>query len=329
MPSTPLAAFRLLNVRFRYAFVGAACEERRCRRIPHRYFTDRPLVIATVTLIGVTFGIAGAVAAGVGAFVGGVAGRRSTAWGAVAVSWLGQAPLFVALAFLLEGGLDPTALGPGVVAGVAGATGGVFLYSGVARGDVAIVVSTSGILASVTAVLYDTVTGIALPATSWVGIALAVPAIVLVAGGTDEMHNISLRALGSGVGAGVSFGLFYVLIGATGGENSDPTVIAVVAATGDLLLLFTAPLRRGPVMPRGAALGFSLGAAMLSGLHLVSLLLAVEYGSVATGTVLVSQYPAFTVLMAAAVWGQRPTRRQIVGLVLALAAVGFIASGAV
>ena len=81
-------------------------------------------------------------------------------------------------------------------------------------------------------------------------------------------------------------------------------------------------------MPRGAAPGISLGAAALSGLHLVSLLFAVEYGSVATGTVLVSQYPAFTVLMAAMVWGQRPTRRQVIGLVLAPASVELIAWGA-
>ena len=197
----------------------------------------------------------------------------------------------MALAFLLEGGLDSDAVGPGVVAGVVGAIGGVFLYSGIARGDVAIVAATSGILASVTAALYDTVIGVVLPATAWMGIALAVPAIFLVAGGADEVGKVSLRGLGAGLGAGASFGLFYVLIGATGGESGDPTVLVVLATTAGLLLLVTAPLVRGPVMPRGAALGVALGAAVLSGLHLVSLLFAVEYGSVATGTVLVSQYP--------------------------------------
>ena len=50
LPSTPLAAFRLLDVRSRYAFVGGPCEERRCRRMPHRPFTDRPLVIRTAFL---------------------------------------------------------------------------------------------------------------------------------------------------------------------------------------------------------------------------------------------------------------------------------------
>ena len=296
--------------------------------MPHPHFTDRPLVIAAVTLIGVAFGIVGALSAGVGDFLGGVASRRSTAWGAVAVTWLGQVPLVVGLAFLLEGGLDPAAVGPGVVAGVVGAIGGVCLYFGIARGDVAIVAPTSGVFASVSAALYDAVIGVALPAAAWAGIALAIPAIVLVAGGADQVRKVSLRGLGAGLGAGVSFGLFYVLIGATGGENGDPTIIAVLATTAGLLLLVTAPLRRGPVMPRGAALGISLGAAALSGLHLVSLLFAVEHGSVATGTVLVSQYPAFTVLMAAMVWGQRPTRMQVVGLVLAATSVGSIAWGA-
>ena len=285
-------------------------------------------MLATVTLIGVAFGVIGAAAAGVGDFLGGVASRRSTAWGAVAVVWLGQVPLLVALAFVLEGGLDTAAVVPGIAAGVAGAIGGVFLYSGIARDDVAVVAATSGVLASVSAAAYDAFGGVVLPAIVWAGVALAVPAIVLVAAGADRVQKVSLRSLGAGLGAGGSFGLFYVIIGATGGENGDPTVIAVLAATAGLLLLVTAPLRPGPVLPRGSALGISMAASVLTGLHLVCLLFAVEYGSVATGTVLVTQYPAFTVLMAAMVWGQRPARRQVVGLVLALASVGMIASGA-
>ena len=292
-----------------------------------RQTVDGELVLAAVALAGVAFGVLGAVAVGVGDFLGGVASRRSTAWGVSTVAWLGQAPLMVALAYLLKGGLDAAAIGPGLVAGVAGAVGGVFLYAGIARGDVAIVAATSGVLASSGAALYDVVSGVALPAVTWAGIALAVPAIVLVAGGGVEIGKVSLRALGAGLGAGGSFALFYVLIGVTGGENGDPTVVAVVAATAGLLLLVTAPLLPGPVMPRGSALGISLAAAALSGLHLVALLFAVNYGSVATGTVLVSQYPAFTVLMAALVWGQRPTRLQVAGLLLALLAVGMIASG--
>ena len=283
-------------------------------------------MLAAVAVVGVAFGVLGAVAVGVGDFLGGVASRRSTAWGTATVAWLGQAPLMVALAYLLKGGLDAAAIGPGLVAGVAGAVGGVFLYGGIARGDVAIVAATSGVLASSGAALYDAVSGVALSAVTWAGIALAVPAIVLVAGGA-EVGKVSLRGLGAGLGAGVSFALFYVLIGVTGGQNGDPTVVAVVAATAGLLLLVTAPLRPGPVMPRGSALGISLAAAALSGLHLVALLFAVKYGSVATGTVLVSQYPAFTVLMAALVWGQRPTRLQVAGLLLVLLAVGMIASG--
>ncbi|MDE0170075.1 MAG: DMT family transporter [bacterium] len=283
-------------------------------------------MLAAVAFVGVAFGVLGAVAVGVGDFLGGVASRRSTAWGVTTVAWLGQAPMMVALAYLLKGGLDAAAIGPGLVAGVAGAVGGVFLYGGIARGDVAIVAATSGVLASSGAALYDAVSGVALPAVTWAGIALAVPAIVLVAGGGVEIGKVSLRGLGAGLGAGGSFALFYVLIGVTGGENGDPTVVAVVAATAGLLLLVTAPLRPGPVMPRGSALGISLAAAALSGLHLGALLFAVKYGSVATGTVLVSQYPAFTVLMAALVWGQRPTRLQVVGLLLALLAVGMIAS---
>lgn len=284
--------------------------------------------MAPVTLLGVAFGIAGALAAGVGDFVGGLASRRSTAWGVVAVTWLGQVPLLVAMAFVLEGGLDPNAVLPGLAAGAAGAVGGVLLYAGIARGDVAVVASTSGVLASVGAALYDAVIGVALPGVAWAGIGLALPAIALVAGGAGRLAKMSRWSLGAGIGAGVSFGLFYVLIGATGGSDGDPSVIAILALTAGLLLLGTAPLRRGPVIPRDAALGLSVVAALLSGLHLLALLFAVEYGSVATGTVLVGQYPAFTVLMAALVWRQRPGRRQLLGLALAAAAVGLIATGA-
>lgn len=285
-------------------------------------------MIATLTLAGVGFGVLAALSAGVGDFLGGVATRRSSAWGATAVTWLGQFPLVVGLAFLLEGGLDSAAVVPGMAAGLAGAAGLVLLYNGIARGDVAIVAATSGVAASVFAALYDLVTGVALPAPAWIGIVLALPAIALVAGGTGEAVTVSLRALGNGLGAGASFGLMYLLIGATGGESGDPSVVAVAAGCGGLALLMTAPLVPGPVMPRGGALGISLVASVLAGAHLVALVFAVERGSVSTGTVLAAQYPAFTVLMAAIVWRQRPTRLQVAGLILALVAVGMIARGA-
>ena len=285
-------------------------------------------MITTLTLAGVGFGVLAALSAGVGDFLGGVATRRSSAWGATAVTWLGQFPPVVGLSFLLKGGLDGAAVLPGVVAGLAGAAGLVLLYDGIARGDVAIVAATSGVAASVSAALYDLVSGVTLPATAWMGIVLALPAIALVAGGTGEAVTVSVRALGNGIGAGVSFGLMYVLIGATGGGSGDPTVVAVAAGSGGVAMLITAPLAPGHVMPRGSALGISLVASVLAGAHLVTLVFAVEQGSVATGTVLAAQYPAFTVLMAALVWRQRPTRTQLAGLILALVSVGMIARGA-
>ena len=96
-------------------------------------------MITTLTLAGVGFGVLAALSAGVGDFLGGVATRRSSAWGTTAVTWLGQFPPVVGLAFLLKGGLDGAAVLPGVVAGLAGAAGLVLLYDGIARGDVAIV----------------------------------------------------------------------------------------------------------------------------------------------------------------------------------------------
>ena len=56
-------------------------------------------------------------------------------------------------------------------------------------------------------------------------------------------------------------------------------------------------------------------------------ILAVQRGSLATASVLTSMYPVATVMWARLILGQRLGRTQLVGLALALTAVGLIAQG--
>ena len=284
------------------------------------------MLATTLALSGVAFGITSALAAGVGDFVGSEATRRSSAWGVATVTWLGQIPLHLLAIALLGNGFDTSTIGPGALAGIAGAAGGVFLFTGLSRGNVALVAGISAILASLTAVAWDATRSVALPLSAWVGVALAFPAIFFVVG-NGKLKDALPRGIGAGVGAGISFGVFYVVLGTVGGLEKDPSVVLVNAGTAGILLMMIAPFYRGAILPRGKALAISLGSALLSGLHILLFILAVKFGSIATATVLISQYPAFTVLMAIAFWRQHPSGRQVIGLVMALVAVGLIASG--
>lgn len=284
--------------------------------------------MTSLTIAGVAFGIIAAVSAGVGGFLGGVASRRSTAWGTATVSWLAQAPLLVGLVYLLESGLDGTAVLPGVVAGLAGAVGMVFLYSGIARGDIATVAATSGVVASVCVAMYDYVTGCC-PSGCGVGGDRVGPPRDRPGCRWMRPSRSRLRAsIGQGVGGGRLFRSALRIDGVYerseresehdhGGGYRGRTAIASVptALSGSDHAERTGPrvLRGGRAAGRYALGGSAFRSQARVDCHRDRARLPI---------------PAFTVLTAALAWGRRPTRLQVVGLIMALVSVGTLAWGA-
>jgi drug/metabolite transporter (DMT)-like permease len=154
----------------------------------------------------------------------------------------------------------------------------------------------------------------------WIGIALALPAIWLVAAvGKIEGPN----GLVHGLVAGVGFGSFFASIAQTGdGSGFWPLVGARVT---QVVVLAVMSRRQGlGLPPPGTRLAVvTLGAADM--LANVFVLLAFRSGLLTLVAVLTSLYPAVTVLLAVWILSEPIGPRQKAGLVLALVAVALIA----
>ena len=97
--------------------------------------------------------------------------------------------------------------------------------------------------------------------------------------------------------------------------SASVLVLAIAAVTGNLRL------------PTGTPLRLALLAAVLDAGANVAMLLALHASLLSLAGVLMSLYPAATVVLAIVVLRERVTRWQAVGMVLALPSVAMIAAG--
>ena len=163
-----------------------------------------------------------------------------------------------------------------------------------------------------------------------VGVVLALVAVVLVSReATDEdvtPHQFTAKVAWLTVGSGVAFGLNFVLIDQAPEEAKLwPLVFARISAS--VLVFVIAAVSGNLRPPTGTPLRLALLAAVLDIGANVAMLLALQASLLSLAGVLMSLYPAATVLLAIVVLRERVTRWQAVGMVLALVAVAMIAAG--
>ncbi len=263
---------------------------------------------------------------GLADFLGGEAARRVAA--SSVVFWAGALsfPLISLTAVLIGGEAGASDYLLGVGAGTSGAFGLVFMFAGLSRGDAAAVAPTTAAVAAVVPVVVAVIDGERPSTLAWVGVAVAVPAIVLCSWIADP--GSSLRgSLGYGLVAGLGFGGFTAIIRFTSPESNLLPLIPSRAATMAMVALIsvvgTWKLTRFSTTPRRLV----AGNAILDVSGNVALLLAVRSGSLALAAVASSFYPAVTVTLARVVNSERLRKRQVLGLVLTLAAMTTIALG--
>jgi len=264
---------------------------------------------------------------GVADFLGGEGAKRAPA--AAIVLWAGviSFPMILVVALVVGGDTGPVDLLLGTAAGIAGAMGLVSLFAGLSRGNAAAVAPTAAAVAAVLPVIVAVVGGGERPSTlAWVGVAVAVPAIVLSSWVADPGETPRGR-FGYGLAAGLGFGGFTSIIGFTEPESNLLPLITSRAATMLAVLALTSigvwKLVGFGSVPRRVV----LGNAVLDVSGNVALLLAVRAGSLALAAVAASFYPAVTVLLARLVNAEHLRSRQIVGLVLTIVAMAAIALG--
>jgi drug/metabolite transporter (DMT)-like permease len=238
--------------------------------------------------------------------------------------------LLLGLAVIVGGDISEGAVLWGGLCGVSQAFGVWWFYAALGAGPISVVSPLTAILVAAIPVGVGLALGERPGAIAAVGVVLALAAVVLVSReATDEditPHRFTTKVAWLTVGSGVAFGLNFVLIAQAPVEAKLwPLVFARLSAS--VLVLVIAALSANLRPPTGAPLKLAFLAAVLDVGANVAMLLALQASLLSLAGVLMSLYPAATVLLAIVVLRERVTRWQTVGMVLALAAVAMIAAG--
>ncbi|WP_409484009.1 EamA family transporter [Arsenicicoccus dermatophilus] len=309
-------------------------------------------------MLAITYALVSAVLYGVSDFLSGVQSRRRHFLVVAAVAQTFSATCLTALA--LAQGSPPTR--QAVVWGLAATVGHVFGTLMLMRGLAAGAMHVAGPLSAVCAAGLPVLLGVALgerpTPIALVGIALALPAVWAVAAGEgggpsgksgaqtgDGSGGASLAGSGTGTPtashddragvrdgllAGVGFAVYFVALAHAGaGAGSWPVAVCQL---GSLVAMWAIVLqqrahRRPDGGVRAALPAWSVGLTGAFGALTYFLASRAGGGRLTIVPVVASLYPAFTVLLAMAVLGERASRTQVVGLLGCAAAVGLIAAG--
>jgi drug/metabolite transporter (DMT)-like permease len=249
----------------------------------------------------------------------------------------------------------------GLAAGVAGGLSLTAFYTALSRGAMGASAAVSGLLAAA----IPAAVGMALQgspgARAMAGFAIAAAAIWLIAAG-EQVHGVETaeeaaqehavadaarrdaqiraerrasaqKTMFLAVMAGAGFGVYFVCL-----KMANPAGVVWPMATARMgslticgLMLLGRSLRRwdnaedSGVRITRAVVGWALATAVLDTSGNLMFVAATRAGRLDVASVLASLYPASTILLAALTLGERPTRRQAIGMVAAAAAVVMIA----
>lgn len=275
--------------------------------------------------MSVAFALPAAVTYGIADFAGGLATRRAGVLGVTAGAQLVGLVALVPAVLLVPGAPTGAALGTGALAGIAGASGLLLYFRGLAVGPMGVVAPLSAVVGAGLPLLVGLAGGERLGAATVAGLATALVAIVLATAGTRDA--VAVRGVLLGLGAGVGFGLFFVGLDATPPGSGLWPLLAGRAVSVALLGALVVGLGAGTGGTRGA-----WGLVVLSGLFdsaaNVLFLLATRTGDLGVSAVLVSLYPVVVVLLARVVLHERLTRAQLASAGLALTASALLSLGA-
>jgi drug/metabolite transporter (DMT)-like permease len=259
-------------------------------------------------------------------FLGGATSRTAPP---VWVAAFGQA---VSIAFVIPIALiassrqvTGTDIGWSLASGFAGAVGLGLFYSAMGRGLISLVVPLTAVIGATLPIAYGLARGERPGAIALAGIVLALVAIVIVSMLPGNAKPVSAEIVGTCIVAGILFGGFIIGLSRTSGDAGMwPAALSRLSCAAGLLAL--APLAAGPLDGMRRALPACIAIGALEAAGMVTLLLAVQRGPVSVASVLLALYPVTTVLLAVGVLGERPSRLQLVGIALALAAVLLISA---
>lgn len=267
---------------------------------------------------------------GISDFVGGLASRHVSSLRVVLVSYPIALALLIVPTLVVGGQISAGAVGWGCVYGFLQAFAIWWFYAALGAGPISVVSPLTAVLVAGIPVGFGLLLGERPGAIAAVGVVLALIAVVLVSReATDQdvrPHKFTAKVAWLTVGSGIAFGLIFVVIHQAPVEAKLwPLVFGRVVAT--VIVIVIAALSNNLRPPTGTPLKLAVVGALLDAVSNVATLLALQSSMLSLAGVLISLYPAATVLLAIIVLRERVTVWQSVGMVLALVSVAMIASG--
>ena len=273
---------------------------------------------------------------GVADFVGGLASRRSTPLQTLVLTTPAGLVLIVPLALLVGGDPAGTAL-PGIVSALFGSMGILLLYAALTIGPMGIVSPIAAVIGAAIPVVVGLLQGDRPGPAAYVGMVLAVVAIVTVgleprAPTDDARHQkVSTRALVLAILSGIGIGGFMAVISQAPHDSGLWSVVwargtstLIIAVLGGVVALRS----RTPYAAAGRPVRLqALSAGVLDVGANAIYVLALQIGLLSVVSVLGSLYPAATVLLARFVLAERLHLMQKVGMVTAIVAAALLAVG--
>ena len=250
-------------------------------------------------------------------FAGGLATRRLQAWRVTAWSQLIGVPLLIG-GILITGwtSVDPSDIAFGAIGGVLGLVGIVALYAALSEGTMSIVSPMTGVLTAAFTIVWGLASGEDIAGVQWMGIVLAVGAVVLIAADRTDAR-MTRTVFAKTVGASIGFAGFFIAFAQTS-QEAGLIPLAVGRGLGVPVAFMIAASVRSAARPPTDSLGIVFLAGNADVAANIAIVIALQRGPLGISSVLVSLYPMFTVLAAMVVLGERPTAPQRIGIVLAI-----------
>jgi len=231
------------------------------------------------------------------------------------------------MALTVGGTISPAAVLWGALCGVSQGLAVWWFYAALGSGPISVVSPLTAVLAAGVPLAVGVTLGERPGPIAGIGVVLALVAVVLVsreAGDEDVRPHLFTSAVAwLTLGAGLGFGLNYVLIAQAPVEaRLWPLFFGRIAATA--VVLVAAGFTGNPRPPQGLPLRLAIGAALLDVAANITMLLALQSSMLSLASVVMSLYPAATVLLAIVVLRERVTGWQAIGLLSALGSVALI-----
>jgi uncharacterized membrane protein len=207
----------------------------------------------------------------------------------------------------------------GAAAGLTSGAGLLLLYRALAKGKMSIAAPVSALVAAAIPVLVAGFTqGLPAPLTL-LGFALSLSAVWLLSSGAATAR-IRLKDLGLPLTAGITFGLFFVLLHQASGTAYVWPIVAARIGSVSGLLTFTR-LQRQSWVPTRRLWSWLAFIGLVDAAGTICYLVSARLGRLDVAAVLGSLYPGTTVILARVFLKEHISRIQAVGVLLALGAI--------